>query len=150
MCYKHQGLQKLNHVNHQVYRAEFAKAEVEHKEPVFVGFSILQFAKRRMLELHYNFFDKFFDVNKLDDLEMDTDSLYLALAEQELTNCVRPEMKAEWENMRSTDWDDCFAAHAAGNFFLATCCTKHKKHDKREPSLCNDDFKCSEKLRLCS
>ena len=150
MCYKHQGLQKLNHVNHQVYKFEFAKAEVEHKEPVFNGYSILQFAKRQMLELHYNFFDKFCDINKLEDLEMDIDSLYRALAEQELTDCVRPETKSEWENMRSTDWNDCFAAHASGNFFPRTCCKKHKKHEKRELGLLNDDFECSEKLRLCS
>ena len=35
-----------------------------------------------MLELYYNFFDKFYDVNKLEELEMETDLLYLALAEE--------------------------------------------------------------------
>ena len=48
---------------------------------------------------------------------MDTDSLYLALAEKELTDCIRSEMKAECENMRSTDCDGSFAADASGNFF---------------------------------
>ena len=32
---------------------------------------------------------------------MDTDTLYLALAEKELKDCSRPEMKAESEQLRS-------------------------------------------------
>ena len=48
-----------------------------------------------MLELHYNFFDRFCDVNKFEELEMDTDSLYLALSEKELNDCIREESKAE-------------------------------------------------------
>ena len=50
---------KLDHVNHQPYEVELAKAEVEHKEPVVVGFFILQYANLGMLELYYNFFDNF-------------------------------------------------------------------------------------------
>ena len=53
-----------------------------------------------MLELYYNFFDKFCDVNKFEELEMDTDSLYLALAEEILYDCIRPEKKEAWEKFR--------------------------------------------------
>ena len=35
-----------------------------------------------MLELYYNFFKKFCDTDKYEELEMDTDSLYLALSEE--------------------------------------------------------------------
>ena len=55
-----------------------------------VGFFIFQYAKLRLLELYYNFFTNFCDVNKL---EMDTDSLHLALTEKELESCIRPEMR---------------------------------------------------------
>ena len=37
-----------------------------------------------MLELYYNFFDKFCDVQKFEELEMDTDPLNLALAQENL------------------------------------------------------------------
>ena len=103
-----------------------------------------------MLELYYNFFDKFCDTEKFEELEMDTDSLYLALAEKELIDCIRPERKAEWEKLRSTDCDDSFTADASGNFFPRACCAKHKKHDKREPGLFKEEFRCSEMLCLCS
>ena len=103
-----------------------------------------------MLELYYNFFTRFCDVNKLEELEMDTDSLYLALAEKELEDCVGPEMRAEWQKLRSNDCVDNFTADAAANFFPRTCCVKHKQHDKREPGLFKEEFRCTEMLCLCS
>ena len=75
---------RLDHINDQLYEVELAKAEIEHRETIIVGFFILQYAKLRMLELYYNFFERFCDVNKLEELEMDTDSLYLALSEKDL------------------------------------------------------------------
>ena len=92
---------RLDHINDQLYEVQMAKAEIEHREPNIVGFFILQYAKLRMLELYYNFFERFCDVNKFEELEMDTDSLYLALSEKELYDCIREESKLEWELMRT-------------------------------------------------
>ena len=47
---------KLDHLNNSLYEVELAKAEIEHKEPIIVGFFTLQYSKLRMLELYYNFF----------------------------------------------------------------------------------------------
>ena len=94
---------RLDQINDQLYEVELAKAEIEHREPIIVGFFILQYAKLRMLELYYNFFDRFCDVNKFEELEMDTDSLYLALSEKELYDCIREESKAEWSLLRTED-----------------------------------------------
>ena len=46
---------RLDHINDQLYEVELAKAEIEHREPIVVGFFILQYAKLRMLEFYYNF-----------------------------------------------------------------------------------------------
>ena len=70
-----------------------------------------------MLELHYNFFTKFCDVNKLEKLEMGRDSLYLALAEKKLVDCISPEMRMEWPKLRSNDHVGGFTADAEANFF---------------------------------
>ena len=75
---------RLNNVSREIYEVELAKSKIERREPIIVGFFILQYAKLRMLELNYNFFDKFCDVDKFGELEMDTDSLYLALAHENL------------------------------------------------------------------
>ena len=85
---------KLDHANNSLYEIELAKAQIE---PIIIGFFILQCAKLRMLELYGNFFTSFCDINKFEELEMDTDSLYLALAEKELEDCMRLEMRVEWQ-----------------------------------------------------
>ena len=141
---------KLDHVNNSLYEVEVAKAEIEHKEPIIVGFFILQYTKLRMLKLSYNFFTRFCDVNKFEALEMDTDSLYLALAGKKLEDCIRPEMRAEWQRLRSNDCVDSFTDDAVANFFPRVCCVKHKQHDKREPGFFKEEFRCTEMLCLCS
>ena len=67
---------------------------------------------------------------------MDTAFLYIALAEQALTDCIRPDMKAEWENMRSTDCDDSFTADVSGNFSpeLAARNTRKRTRESRVSS----------------
>ena len=84
---------RLAYTNHQLYEVELVKSEIEHKETVIVGFFNLQNAKLRMLELYYNSFDKYCDVTKFEELEMDTESLFLVLSEHALYDCVRPAMK---------------------------------------------------------
>ena len=57
-------LKRLNHITDQLYEVELVKSEIEHREPIVVGFFILQYAQLRMLELYYNFFKKFCDTDK--------------------------------------------------------------------------------------
>ena len=78
------------------------------------------------------FLDEFCDIKIIQKLEMDTDSPYLALAEKELTEDIRPEIESGRERLQSRDCDESFAADASGNFFLRTCCAKHKQNDKKK------------------
>ena len=66
---------RLNTIQKDLYEIELLKSTIEHTEPIIVGFFILQYAKLRMLELYYNFFGKFCDVNKFEDLKLDPDLL---------------------------------------------------------------------------
>ena len=84
-----------------MYEVEFVKSEIEHRKQIIVGFFILQYAKHRTLELYYNFFKKFCVTEKYEELEMDTDSLYLTPAEENLEDIILPEKKNEWEAIRS-------------------------------------------------
>ena len=78
---------RMNVVKKDLYEVDLLKSTTELREPIIVGFFILQHAKRRM-------FHKYCDENKIEELEMDTDSLYLALAEDSLDDCILPEKKA--------------------------------------------------------
>ena len=59
-------------------------------------------------------------------------TLCLALSEENLEAIILPEKRNEWEAIRSRDCTYSFIANATGHFFPRTCCTAHKKHDKRE------------------
>ena len=133
-----------NHITDQLYEVELVKSEIEPREPIIVGFFILQYAKLRMLELYYNFFKNFCDTDKFEKLEMDTDSLYLALSEENLVDAILPKKRAEWNQLRSKDCTDNFTANVTDNFFPRNCCNAHKKHDKREPRLFKEEFGCAE------
>ena len=96
-----------------------------------------------MLELYYNFFNKYCNENMFEELEMDTDSLYLALGAENLYDCIKPEKREEWLKIREKDCDDNFVADALSNFFPRTCCGKHIKHDNQAYSKKNSDvLKC--------
>ena len=86
---------------------EIVKSTIEHHEPI-----IVQFFVQEMLELYFNFFDKSCDVNI-----MDADSLCLALAEEDLDECILPSKLAEWTEKRSKDCRDDFRADVKNNFF---------------------------------
>ena len=78
-----------------MYELELVKSTIEHCETIIVGFFLLQYAELRILELYYSFSDEFCDVNKLEELEMDTDSLCLALAEENLDISMLTNKRAE-------------------------------------------------------
>ena len=59
-------------------------------------------------------------------------------------------MRAEWQRLRSNDCVDNFTADTVANFFRRTCCVKHKQHDKRQPGLFKEEFRCTEIICLCS
>ena len=82
-------------MNRVLCEVELVKAQIEHKKTINVF-------KTQNSDCWYSptmFFIKLCDVNKFEELEMGTDSLYLAFAEKEWEYCIRPEMKPEWERL---------------------------------------------------
>ena len=65
----------LNELKNQIFEVEMSKTRIEHKEPIIVGFFILLYIKISMLQLKNIFLSSFFDTNKYELIEMDTESL---------------------------------------------------------------------------
>ena len=103
-----------------------------------------------MLELVSNFFDRFCDQDKYEFIEMDTDSLYLAVSEKEVEDMIRSEMKEHWNDLRAADCRSNFGANSPGNFFPRRCSEVHNKFDQRTPGLFKEEFRCTEMIVLCS
>ena len=55
-----------------------------------------------------------------------------------------------FEKWRRGDCTDEFSVNWATNFLPPTCCTKHKKHNRRELGLFEEQFRCTEMKCLCS
>ena len=71
---------------------------------LIVGFFILQYAKLRMLELYYNFLDRFCDKSMFCEMEMDTDSLYMAIAADDIEGLITDiHKKLDWHEIREKD-----------------------------------------------
>ena len=63
---------------------------------------------------------------------MDTDSLYLALAENNIRDCIKQDMVEKRAFIRRGDCTDEFEADSLGNFFPRNCSFTHAQLDKRE------------------
>ena len=81
-------IMRLNFINDQLYEVELVKSVFKHREPIIVGFFILQYAQLRMLVFYYNFCKKFCDTEKCEPLQVDTDFLYLGLPEENLEDII--------------------------------------------------------------
>ena len=127
---------RLNHITDQQYEMELVKSEIEHREPITVGFFILQNAKLRIFELYCKSFKNFCDTDKYEELEMNTNSFYLALSEENLEDVIVPEKRAKWDQLRSKDCNDNFTANATDIFFrkLAVLPTRSMIRESRVSS----------------
>ena len=47
--------ERHNHIINQQYEVEVVQLAIGYREPIIVGFFVLQYAKQGMLELYYNF-----------------------------------------------------------------------------------------------
>ena len=146
----HALFKSLNEIDEETYEVTMRKSTIEHKEPIAIGFFILQYSKLRMLELVYNFFVKYCDRSMYEFIEMDTDSLYMALAADSIEKCIRPDMILQWQLIRAEDCEDDFTANSTCNFFPRECCERHTQHDKREPGLFKEEWRGHEMIALCS
>ena len=70
--------------------------------------------------------DKFFDVSETEELKRDTDSLHLALAEQDLFDSFQTTMKKQLDFLQSRDSMDDLSVDRTTNFFPRDCHTNQK------------------------
>ena len=75
-------------------------------------FTSSQYPKRTMLELYYNFFYEFSEIDKYEEIERHTNSLYPALAENILSDCLQKE---------KPEVSEFFVVRIAMTIVLVTC-----------------------------
>ena len=70
----------LEEISNGVFEVRQRKRQVTITRPYQCGIAVYQLAKLRMLEFYYDFVDKFCDRRDFEVIQMDTDSLYMALS----------------------------------------------------------------------
>ena len=89
-------LKDYDELNDKIYEVSKQKSKIIHDLPLQLGLAVYSYAKLRMLEF-WNFINTFLINDLYQFMEMDTDSLYIAFARDTIDECVKPELKVEWQ-----------------------------------------------------
>ena len=77
----------------------------------------------------------------------------MALSEENLGNVIFPEKRDEWNALPSADStipQTLSVSMQQVIYFSRACCNTQKKHDRKEPGLFEEEFRCTELLCLCT
>ena len=79
-----------------LHEVEMSPNKIIWDLPMQIGFFVYQYAKLRMLEFYYDFLLRFVDKANFELAEMDTDSLYMGLAGDNLEAVIKPDLRREF------------------------------------------------------
>ena len=108
------------------------KKRVTIMRPYQCGIAVYQLAKLRMLQFYYDFLDVYLDRKDFELIQMDTDSLYMALSGSSIDELVKPELREQYHSYGKAE-------------FLSTS----KYHD-RTPGLFKEEFRGTRMIALTS
>ena len=89
---RHPTFRKLDNITEDTYKVESCNKTIKLNLTIQVGIFLYQYAKLRMLQFYYDFFDKYLDRADFQMYEMDTDSAYIAISGESVESSVKPEL----------------------------------------------------------
>ena len=125
------------------YEVEMLKRRIRLDNPVYLGHTILNYAKELLLEFYYSFLDYYFSREDFMLMCCDTDSMYVAWSAEDIESLVLPERKDEYMRMvygscsfstatppssSNTSCGDVIRVKPEAGFFLTrNCCERDRK-----------------------
>ena len=137
---------KLTELADNCYEVESFKRKIVMDVPIQLGYFVLQYAKLRMLEFHYDCIDVLLDRSCYQLMETDTDSLYYALSGKTLDETIANEKRLEYHR----NVYDCCNDSSHPLWFPRKCCAAHSVYDNRTPGLFKCEYTGTEMVALCS
>ena len=147
MAVNRSNFKRLTQLGSDLIEVESIPSRIHLDIPIQLGIAILNYAKLHMLQFYYNFMLKYFQREKIELCEMDTDSFYFALAGKDLQDIVKPEMK---EKLHDLLYGHCGENDFEEHYLLRQCCQKCKKYDARKPGCFKVEATGNAILSLCS
>ena len=142
--------QNCTHLKEDFYEVESKYKTINLGLPIQLGFFVLQYAKLRMLQFFYDFLVKNCERSKFVLCQSDTDSIYVSIAGKELADIVKPNRKAEFDEMLNGFCSDDENDNVENRFLSRTCCAKHNAYDQRLPGVNKVEYEGHECISLCS
>ena len=124
-------------LNHDIFEVTKQKSKILHNLPIQLGLAVYSYAKLRMREL-LNFINTYLKNDLYQLMETDTDSLYIAFARDTIDECVKPELKEQW-NMERWNWF-CSEDVDTPVEFRGEFITK-QQHDHRTPGKFKEEYR---------
>ena len=121
----------LEEISEGVFEVRQRKRRLTITRPYQCGIAVYQLAKLRMLEFYYDFVDKFCDRRDFEVIQMDTDSLYMALSANDFDDIIKPDLKELYKDEKPK--------------WLVT-----DEYSKRVPGLFKPEFKGKRMIALTS
>ena len=122
--------------NYDFYEVEKMKKKIVLDSPAIIAYYVLQYAKLRILQFYYDFLDVYVDRENYMLCQMDTDSVYFAIAGQNLKDVIKLEYQEKFNhclqgfcNVDEVEADDEY------HWLPRECCKKHNSFDQRTPGL---------------
>ena len=121
----------LEEISEGTFEVRQRKRQVTITRPYQCGIAVYQLAKLRMLEFYYDFVNKFCTRRDFEVIQMDTDSLYMALTAEGFDEIIKPELKELYKDEKPK--------------WLVT-----DEYSKRVPGLFKPEFKGKRMIALTS
>ena len=131
------SFKSLNEFPGQIYQVEKIKTFLSSCTP-----------NLQCCNFDYKFCSYFYNPNRYELIDTDTDSFYMAISEEKLDEISRPERRLLWCWMMQSDCSDNFAANSNSNLSHENViinkpykkCNKPAAFDKRLPGVFEEDF----------
>ena len=135
----------MNILGQDLYEVETHKTCISVDTPIQIGNFILQYAKLRMLEFHYDCINLY--LNKIHlNLQTDTDSIYMTINQLDLDQCISKKYKNRYQNEIFNSCSDKISPP----WFPRRCCVHHIALYCCRVGIFKKGFEYCQMISLCS
>ena len=134
----------MNNLGQDLYEVETYKTRISVDTPIQIGFFILQYAKLRMLEFCYDCLNLYLKKNSFEHTQ--TDSIYMAINQSDLDQCISEKYKKRYENEIFNSCSDKISPL----WVPRRCCAHHIALDRCRVGIFKKEFEACQMISLCS
>lgn len=138
-------------ISEGMYEVQSTPRHVSMNLPIQLGFFVLQYAKKRLLEFYYDFVDVYVDRSDYISLMADTDAYYAAFSAPSFRETVKPGMLEAYDKqVFGSCTNGSGHTSATTPFVVRECCEACHRWDKRECGVFKVEQTGNELIALCS